>query len=108
MATHSCELEGRTACYSPWTDALSPVPVQHILAMGCAASSDLTVDGEELAAQRTNIDPQETADLDVYVSTLSSPVASGLVVVQELGLITGTFMRAKMRNQMVRQAASKS
>lgn len=73
--------------------------------MGCT-QSDLTVDGEELAAQRSNIDPKETADLDVYVSTLSSPVASGLVVVQELGLITGTFMRAKARQQMVRQAAS--
>ena len=42
--------------------------------MGCA-QSDLTVDGEALAAERSNIDPQETADLDVYVSTLSSPVA---------------------------------
>jgi hypothetical protein len=73
--------------------------------MGCAASSDITVDGEELAAQRSKIDPMETADLDVYVSTLSSPVASGLVIVQELGLITGTFMRAKQRQMMVRQAA---
>ena len=62
--------------------------------MGCEQSVDISIDPDNATEKRT-INPAETADLDVYVSTLPSPVASGLVVVKELGLFTGTCVRVK-------------
>mmetsp|Transcript_28463 Transcript_28463/g.66100 ORF Transcript_28463/g.66100 Transcript_28463/m.66100 type:complete len:162 (-) Transcript_28463:202-687(-) len=67
--------------------------------MGCEQSVDISIDPEKTTEKRT-VDPTETADLDVYVSTLSSPVASGLVVTKELGLVSGTCVKVKGRGNL--------
>ena len=60
--------------------------------MGCEQSVDIKVDSD---AHKRKIDPTEIANLDVYVSTLSKPVASGLVVAKVIGVLTGTCACAK-------------
>ena len=58
---------------------------------------DVSVDGEALAASRTDINPLEFADLDVYVSTLTSLASPNLRVACELGYISATYTRCKQR-----------
>ena len=71
--------------------------------MGCEQSVDIKVDSD---AHKRKIDPTEIANLDVYVSTLSSAVASGLVVVKEFGLVSGTCARVKGQGGLNAQEAA--
>ena len=64
---------------------------------------DIKVDSD---AHKRKIDPTEIANLDVYVSTLSSAVASGLVVVKEFGLVSGTCARVKGQGGLNAQEAA--
>ena len=71
--------------------------------MGSEQSVDIKVDSD---AHKRKIDPTEIANLDVYVSTLSSAVASGLVVVKEFGLVSGTCARVKGQGGLNAQEAA--
>jgi uncharacterized protein YbjQ (UPF0145 family) len=62
--------------------------------MGGCESVDVSVDPEQAAKGRPK-DPVETENLDIYVSTLGSPMVAGLVVVKEFGLVTGSFVKSK-------------
>ena len=75
----------------------------YLTAMGCEQSVDIKVDSD---AHKRKIDPTEIANLDVYVSTLSSAVASGLVVVKEFGLVSGTCARVKGQGGLNAQEAA--
>jgi uncharacterized protein YbjQ (UPF0145 family) len=56
-----------------------------------AKDDDIAIDATQLESN----DPREVADIDIYVSTLTSPLSTDLKVVREMGLISTTFVRAK-------------
>jgi len=78
-----------------WDTAL--VPAGKAVASFFDNSVDISVDDTQLAAART-FEPQELADLEVYCSTLPHPVAPDLRIVKELGFVSSTYVRVKMRN----------